>query len=131
MAKGFVEQLEARIKAIEEEKAKVELDQQLPPDKKKQLVGRAGEIIDKLKFLRDFATKDDFTEKDIREVMTFTCYDSLAFCCNLGEAGKPCFYRDSVLEALGISPEEFIRIKNEFTNRIIGEVMRKRGAKSA
>jgi len=111
MAEEVVD-LDARIKAIEQEKVNG--------------ANKADALLAQLKYLKSLKEKESLTEEEVRGAMKFTCYDSLAFCCNLGENGKPCFHRDSVLEALGISPKEFLRIKDDFTDRIVREVMGKR-----
>ena len=48
---------------------------------------------------------------DVKEIMKLTCFDSLAFCCDLV---KPCPVRNKAMETLGLKPEEFSKLKEEF-----------------
>lgn len=50
------------------------------------------------------------------QAMAITCYGSLAYCCSLE---KPCENRDRALELLGLSKEDYLRLKTHLHNKII------------
>jgi len=63
-------------------------------------------------------------EEKVKEIMKLTCFDSIAYCCGLE---KRCALKDTVLILLGISPEEYIRWKEEFTQEIISIILARKG----
>jgi len=50
------------------------------------------------------------------EIRSLLCFKSLAYCCGLK---KPCIYRDAARALLGISDEEFVRLKEELDRRFM------------
>jgi len=52
----------------------------------------------------------------IEKAMALTCYGSLAYCCSLD---KRCINRDRALELLGLTHEDYRKLKEEFHKRII------------
>lgn len=50
------------------------------------------------------------------QAMVITCYGSLAYCCSLE---KPCENRDRALELLGLSKEDYLRLKTHSHNKFI------------
>ncbi|WXG40884.1 MAG: hypothetical protein WED07_08950 [Candidatus Freyarchaeum deiterrae] len=50
------------------------------------------------------------------QAMVITCYGSLAYCCSLEKA---CENRDKALELLGLSKEDYLRLKNYLHNKFI------------
>jgi predicted metal-binding transcription factor (methanogenesis marker protein 9) len=52
------------------------------------------------------------SEKEIRDLL---CYNSLAYCCGLK---KPCAYRDAARALLGITDEEYARLKEELDKKL-------------
>nr|MDO8082323.1 hypothetical protein [Candidatus Freyarchaeota archaeon] len=50
------------------------------------------------------------------QAMVITCYGSLAYCCGLEKA---CENRDRALELLGLSKEDYQRLKNHLHNKFI------------
>lgn len=50
------------------------------------------------------------------QAMAITCYGSLAYCCGLE---KTCENRDKALELLGLSKEDYLRLKNQLHNKFI------------
>lgn len=54
-----------------------------------------------------------------------TCFGSLVWCC---KGTKPCFYRDGTLAQLGISPEEYMRMKKELAGKITDAIDAKKAA---
>ncbi|MHA1721532.1 MAG: zinc ribbon domain-containing protein [Candidatus Baldrarchaeia archaeon] len=52
----------------------------------------------------------------IEKAMALTCYGSLAYCCSLD---KRCINRDKALELLGLTHEDYQKLKEEFHKRII------------
>jgi ribosomal protein L40E len=50
------------------------------------------------------------------QAMAITCYGSLAYCCGLEKA---CENRDKALELLGLSKEDYLRLKNYLHNKFI------------
>lgn len=61
-------------------------------------------------------------EENINDIVQkFTCFGSLAFCCDLV---KPCAARDRAMKEIGLKPGEFSKLKAEFDkslSRIITE----------
>lgn len=60
--------------------------------------------------------KMDFARGTMLEYGDSTCFGSLVWCCKLS---KPCFLRDGVLETLGISDVEYMRLKKELGDYIV------------
>jgi TIM-barrel protein len=60
--------------------------------------------------------KMDFAKGTILEYGDSTCFGSLVWCCKIS---KPCFLRDGVLETLGLSDTEYMRLKKELGDYII------------
>jgi len=52
----------------------------------------------------------------IEKAMALTCYGSLAYCCSLD---KRCINRDRALELLGLTYEDYRKLKEEFHRKII------------
>lgn len=52
----------------------------------------------------------------IEKAMALTCYGSLAYCCSLE---KRCINRDKALELLGLTREDYRKLKEECHKRII------------
>ncbi|WP_342304477.1 methanogenesis marker 9 domain-containing protein [Methanolobus sp. ZRKC5] len=66
---------------------------------------------------QEFAdTKMEFAKGTMLEYGDSTCFGSLAWCCKLS---KPCYLRDGVLETLGLSDAEYMRLKKELADYII------------
>ncbi len=62
-----------------------------------------------------------YDKKDYREISKFTCYGSLAYCCRstaAKERGKECFWRDLTIDLLGLTKEEYEKLKDEFDEKI-------------
>jgi len=79
----------------------------------------AEETIRKIEMLKELEGKNEFTEADIKQVMSVTCFGSPAYCCGLE---KGCFWRNSVLQVLRISKGEYRMLKDEFTEAIVNFV---------
>ena len=62
--------------------------------------------------------KMDFAKGTMLEYGDSTCFGSLVWCCKIS---KPCFLRDGVLETLGLSDTEYMRLKKELGEYIIGQ----------
>lgn len=60
--------------------------------------------------------KMDFAKGTMLEYGDSTCFGSLVWCCKIS---KPCFLRDGVLETLGLSDAEYMRLKKELGDYII------------
>ncbi|WP_292465390.1 methanogenesis marker 9 domain-containing protein [Methanolobus sp.] len=60
--------------------------------------------------------KMDFAKGTMLEYGDSTCFGSLVWCCKIS---KPCFLRDGVLETLGLSDTEYMRLKKELGDYII------------
>lgn len=80
----------------------------------------------KLKKVEQIAKKrhggGKLTKEDIKETMSGLCYKNIGYCCGLE---KPCVQRDACREALGISIEVFIQVKE----RMIWEMLKKEDGK--
>jgi len=73
-------------------------------------------VLEKLRWLRTLKESQKLNWKDVQEAMTLTCYDNLAFCCG---PSKECPYQFSVLEALGIDPNDFAEFKVNAINKYL------------
>ncbi|WP_094226968.1 methanogenesis marker 9 domain-containing protein [Methanolobus psychrotolerans] len=60
--------------------------------------------------------KMEFAKGTMLEFGDSTCFGSLVWCCKIS---KPCFLRDGVLETLGLSDAEYMRLKKELADYII------------
>ncbi|WP_407356988.1 methanogenesis marker 9 domain-containing protein [Methanolobus sp. WCC5] len=60
--------------------------------------------------------KMEFARGNMLEYGDSTCFGSLAWCCKIS---KPCFLRDGVLETLGVSDAEYMRLKKELADYIL------------
>ncbi|TGC11590.1 methanogenesis marker 9 domain-containing protein [Methanolobus halotolerans] len=63
--------------------------------------------------------KMEFAKGTILEYGDSTCFGSLVWCCKIS---KPCFLRDGVLETLGLSDAEYMRLKKELADHILENV---------
>ena len=45
-----------------------------------------------------------------------TCFGSLVWCCKIT---KPCFMRDSVLEQIGLSPRDYMKLKKKLAEDLL------------
>ena len=53
-----------------------------------------------------YAAHNKFTETQIKEVLSITCYGNLAYCCGLQ---KNCIRRNTALQILHIDPEDYVK----------------------
>ncbi|WP_406657954.1 methanogenesis marker 9 domain-containing protein [Methanolobus sp. ZRKC2] len=60
--------------------------------------------------------KMEFAKGTMLEYGDSTCFGSLVWCCKIS---KPCFLRDGVLETLGLSDAEYMRLKKELADHIL------------
>lgn len=66
---------------------------------------------------QEFAdVKMEFAKGTMLEYGDSTCFGSLVWCCKIS---KPCYLRDGVLETLGLSDAEYMRLKKELADYII------------
>ncbi|WNY27256.1 methanogenesis marker 9 domain-containing protein [Methanolapillus ohkumae] len=52
-----------------------------------------------------------------------TCFGSLVWCCKLT---KPCFYRDGALEQIGLSGNEYMKLKHTLADRLVDKIEEKK-----
>jgi predicted metal-binding transcription factor (methanogenesis marker protein 9) len=64
--------------------------------------------IEGLKVSREIAQKQMLTERDVRRAMSVTCYENVGCCCGLE---KPCLWRHSCRQALGIDDETYVEVR--------------------
>ncbi|MDG6243480.1 MAG: methanogenesis marker 9 domain-containing protein [Methanolobus sp.] len=60
--------------------------------------------------------KMEFARGNMLEYGDSTCFGSLAWCCKIS---KPCFLRDGVLETLGVTDAEYMRLKKELADHLL------------
>jgi TIM-barrel protein len=60
--------------------------------------------------------KNEFAKGTMIEYGDSTCFGSLVWCCKIS---KPCYLRDGVLETLGLSDSEYMRLKKELADYIL------------
>ncbi|WP_407281904.1 methanogenesis marker 9 domain-containing protein [Methanolobus sp. WCC1] len=60
--------------------------------------------------------KNEFAKGTMLEYGDSTCFGSLVWCCKIS---KPCYLRDGVLETLGLSDSEYMRLKKELADYIL------------
>jgi len=68
----------------------------------KEVEERAKRFEYALKLIKKYKGKKRFTDKELKEIQSVTCFEHLAFCCK-----KPCPFRNTALHILGIEPKEF------------------------
>jgi len=90
------------IKALEENKEKEGL-------KNQALINRFKAL---LELMEKYKGKKEFSDKQLKEIQSITCFKHLAFCCR-----KPCPFRNTALYILNIEPKDFEREKET----LIGE----------
>ena len=75
-------------------------------------------VISKLGYsAQEFADiKMEFAKGTMLEYGDSTCFGSLVWCCKIS---KPCYLRDGVLETLGVSDAEYMRLKKELADYIL------------
>lgn len=94
-----------------------QLKEEIPPTK-----ADAEEMKENIKtfiMLKEIKNKKTKTKEDLEKACKALCYSSLAFCCDIT---KPCLFRNSVLDALGISMKEFRERKMKLHREFMGEV---------
>ncbi|MBP1909918.1 methanogenesis marker 9 domain-containing protein [Methanolobus bombayensis] len=86
-------------------------------------------VIGKLGYsAQEFADiKNEFAKGTMLEYGDSTCFGSLVWCCKIS---KPCFLRDGVLETLGLSDSEYMRLKKELADYIIDQAKKPVNAKA-
>jgi putative methanogenesis marker domain 9 len=65
--------------------------------------------------------KMEFAKGTMLEFGDSTCFGSLTWCCKIS---KSCFLRDGVLETLGLSDAEYMRLKKELADYILDNAKR-------
>jgi len=68
-------------------------------------------LLKTLNILIKYKDRKPSTKEEIKEVMSMTCFDNIAYCCGIK---KDCFWRDLVLLILRIDKKEFKKAKDEF-----------------
>ena len=63
--------------------------------------------------------KQDSVKGTPLELGRETCFGSLVWCC---KGTKPCYYRDSELSLLGLSIDEYMRLKKELSEKIMDAI---------
>lgn len=53
--------------------------------------------------------------KDLKKSLKLLCFNNLSFCCSLK---KECEDRDKCMKELGVSKEDFLKLKEEFDEKI-------------
>ena len=73
----------------------------------------------KIKIINDFKDRDynTFTDAEIKTILSLTCYKHVGYCCGLQ---KTCIFRDTVLNLLKITPEEYIKAKDQCQRYLLG-----------
>jgi len=79
-----------------------------------QLREKAREVQEEWEWVIRALREEEFDRKRVRKLL---CYESLAYCCGLQ---KPCIFRDTAMALLGISEEEYERLKKELDEKLHG-----------
>jgi predicted metal-binding transcription factor (methanogenesis marker protein 9) len=58
----------------------------------------------------------EFAKGTLLEFGDSTCFGSLAWCCKIS---KPCYLRDGVLDVLGLSAADYMKLKKEMADYIL------------
>jgi putative methanogenesis marker domain 9 len=61
--------------------------------------------------------KEDFAKNTRLGEGTGTCFGSLVWCC---KTSKPCPLRDNVMRNIGMDEEEFLNLKKELSEKLVG-----------
>lgn len=79
------------------------------------------DYIRKLEICREISEKEMLTEEDVTRAMSVTCYENIGYCCGLE---KPCLWRDSCRQALGIDDETYVEVKEAVIWEILNRLSR-------
>jgi len=91
-----------------------EIKTQKPEDEEEAL--ELKEDLKNFTMLKKIKAKKTKTRADFEKAFSGLCYSSPAFCCDIS---KPCLHRNAVLDALGVSLEEFRKRKMRWHDRFI------------
>jgi len=80
------------------------------------------DFIQKLEMLKEIDQKEMLDEEDINRAMSVTCYENIGYCCGLT---RPCLWRDSCRQALGIDDEAYVEVKEEVVWEILGRISKR------
>ena len=75
-----------------------------------------GENIKVFTLLKKIKEKKVKTKLDFDKVFGTLCFKSIAFCCG---PSNPCLLRNAVLDALGISMKDYLKIKKKWNKEFI------------
>lgn len=79
-------------------------------------------LLNKIKALNKWNKSGVDSPDDAKELMQILCWQNLSYCCRPKTSdgrGKNCMWRTSVLKLLGISEEEFIKVKEKAVNDLL------------
>lgn len=82
------------------------------------------DYIQRLRLSKEVAEKELLTEEDIKKAMSVTCYENIGYCCGLS---KPCIWRDSCRQALGIDDETYVEVKEAVIWEILERLRKRQG----
>lgn len=94
MADNIKQKIEGIINVLKEEQEKSD-------QKNMELIGKFKNL---LSLMDKYKGRDKFTEREISQIQSITCYKNLGYCCSLS---KECLFRDTALEIIGISRKQF------------------------
>jgi predicted metal-binding transcription factor (methanogenesis marker protein 9) len=80
------------------------------------------DYIRKLEICQQISEKEMVTEEDVTKAMSVTCYQNIGYCCGLE---KPCLWRDSCRQALGIDDEVYVEVKEAVVWEILQRLSKK------
>jgi predicted metal-binding transcription factor (methanogenesis marker protein 9) len=100
------------------DKLKGNLKRTRKPEKREQFT----DFIQKFETLKEIDQKEMLTEEDINKAMSVTCYENIGYCCGLA---KPCLWRDSCRQALGIDDETYVEVKEQVVWEILNRLSKR------
>lgn len=77
------------------------------------------DVENKIKIINHFKDEDytKFTDTEIKTILSLVCYNNIAYCCGLQ---KTCIWRDAVLNLMKLTPEEYIKAKDQCQRYLLG-----------
>ena len=107
---------------MDENKIKEQYDTQI-----KNLELQRDYLLNKLKILNKCKKDAEEGNVNLEELNSLLCYKNLGFCCRpkTSDGGKNCMWRDFVIGVLGVSKDDFIKVKEEAVSVFYSKIVKK------
>jgi len=114
LARVLEESLEKTVQDIQEDIEEIKKEYERLIEEKQREAKSVQKSLGKM--IKALKGEIELSEDEIRSLL---CYKSLAYCCGLQ---KPCIFRDAARALLGISDEEYVRLKEELDRKFMKNV---------